>query len=153
MRDIGCQVTVDRPTRATAKRQTGPTAKTSRLIPAPPEVISEGADNRYHWTELLCTYRRNTIMTTDLMNQHRRRGKCSDPVGKCQFRDQDVDLYNGCCRPCYDRLRNSNPKSKTTMPDLSPPPQNAEEKDLHKAKSSALRLPSVAARHCRSIDM
>ena len=73
-------------------------------------------------------------MTTDLMAQHRKRGKCSDPVGKCQFRDADVDLYSGCCRPCYDRLRNSNPKNKDTMPDLSPPPQNVEEKNLHKAR-------------------
>ena len=61
-------------------------------------------------------------------------GICADPLGRCQFQGQQVTLYMGNCRPCYDRLRNSNPENKKTMPNYSPPPATTEEKSLLAAR-------------------
>src|SRR5690349_12743820 len=52
------------------------------------------------------------------MSYQRKLGFCADPSGTCVHTGQEIELYMGLCRKCYDRLRNSNPKNKETMPDL-----------------------------------
>jgi hypothetical protein len=81
------------------------------------------------------------------MTDERKLGHCPDPLGKCQFVGKTVALYSGHCRPCYDRLRNSNPANKQTMPDLSPARATKEDKDLAKSRAyqmAAFRLAGVS---------